>query len=81
MRSSTQRKIRDDHIWWSIFSRPLRSRYSRKQRVSVCMAMVMLTVMTNAMFYGASAPRITDGFAAIGHILFDFYDVSFERNC
>lgn len=28
LKSGANRKLADDHIWWSVFSRPFRSRYN-----------------------------------------------------
>ena len=68
----------DDHIWWSVFSRPVRSRFNRKQRVSICMAMLMLTVMTCGMWYNGASPVILDPLSTIGPIPMDSRDVSNE---
>ena len=66
----------DDHIWWSVFMRPLRSRFGRAQRVSLCMAMIMLTMFANALFYGTLPDRITNGIFGLGVVSFDPVDVS-----
>ena len=43
-------KLRDDHVFWSIFSRPIRSRFTRTQRTCVSMAGIYLGMLTNAMW-------------------------------
>ncbi|KAF2356143.1 PLAT/LH2 domain, partial [Trinorchestia longiramus] len=63
-----QRAIQDDHLWFSVFLRPPRSRFTRVQRLSACMALVYLSMLTNAMFYNVvpeSASSINMGFARI----------------
>ena len=80
MKSGGNRKLTDDHIWFSVFTRPIRSRFGRKQRVCICMAMLMLSMLANAMFYGTLPGRISDGFFSLGLLSFDPIDVSeFEK--
>ena len=40
LKAGGNRRLADDHLWWSIFSRPIRSRFTRKERVTVCMVSV-----------------------------------------
>ena len=60
MKAGGMRKFADDHVWFSVFSRPLRSRFTRKQRATVCMAVMYMTFLCSAMFYEQSDARITD---------------------
>ncbi|CAG0890374.1 unnamed protein product [Darwinula stevensoni] len=48
----SQRNLYDEHLWFSVFMRPPRSRFTRVQRVSCCMAFLYLSMLTNAMWYG-----------------------------
>ena len=50
-RHNINRKLFDDHLWLSVVFRNSRSRFTRKQRLSVCMALLYLTMITNAMWY------------------------------
>ena len=43
-------KLKDDHVFWSVFSRPKRSRFTRTQRTCVSMATLYLAMLTNAMW-------------------------------
>ena len=76
MKSGGNRKLTDDHIWFSVFTRPIRSRFGRKQRVCICMSMLMLSMLANAMFYGTLPGRISDGLFSFGFLTFDPIDVS-----
>ena len=42
----------DGHIWFSIFLKPKRSSFTRVRRLSACLALLFLTMLTNAMFFG-----------------------------
>ena len=76
LKAGVTRNVSDDHNWWSVFSRPVRSRFNRKQRVTVCMAMLMLTVLACGMYYDGSAPVILDPLTHLGPIPLDARDVS-----
>jgi polycystin 1L2 len=50
-KQSIKRKLTDNHIWLSVFSRPTRSTFTRLQRLSCCMSLLFCTMIANAMFY------------------------------
>ncbi|XP_050390123.1 polycystic kidney disease protein 1-like 2 [Patella vulgata] len=43
--------VSDDHIWLSLLLRPVKSHFTRVQRVFCCYALLMLTMIANAMFF------------------------------
>jgi len=53
---SVRKKMTNDHLWVSVFSRPTRSHFTRVQRISCCVALLFLTMITNAMFFKAADP-------------------------
>jgi hypothetical protein len=59
LKAARSRKLDDSHLWWSVFSRPIRSRFNRKQRVSVAFAFLYLSFLVNAMYYGVTSERPT----------------------
>ena len=75
-RSALTHKFNDDHFWLSVFSKPLRSRFTRKQRVVVAMAMMMLIIMTSGMFYDGTPEFVVDPIGTIGFIQLDFRNVN-----
>ena len=50
--SKISKGLLDGHIWFSIFLRPKRSSFTRVRRLSACLALLFLTMLTNAMFFG-----------------------------
>lgn len=48
---STQ-DFRNTHIWISIFSKPARSTFTRVQRLTCALSVLLSTMLTNIMFYG-----------------------------
>nr|XP_042900065.1 uncharacterized protein LOC122269722 [Parasteatoda tepidariorum] len=59
--TTSQRKLADNHLWFSIFLRPPRSRFTRVQRVSCCMAVLCLSMLTNAMYYERTSAKPASG--------------------
>ena len=55
----------DAHIWFSIFLRPPTSRFTRLQRLSCCLTILCLTMVSSAMFFGAGPASAADDANAI----------------
>ena len=53
--STVSKGLLDGHIWFSIFLRPKESSFTRVRRASSCLALIFLTMLTNAMFFGGGA--------------------------
>ena len=51
MVKSTQ-DLRDGHLWLSIFSKPAKSTFTRVQRLTCALSLLLTTMLTNIMFYG-----------------------------
>ncbi|XP_077978705.1 polycystin-1-like protein 2 [Glandiceps talaboti] len=52
--TSSIRNLRDRHLWLSIFSRPAHSLFTRLQRVSCCLSLLLTSMVTGLMFYGVA---------------------------
>ncbi|CAH1257139.1 PKDREJ [Branchiostoma lanceolatum] len=44
--------LQDDHLWFSILARPARSRFTRVQRLTCCVSVLLCQMLTNIIFYG-----------------------------
>eukprot|EP00111_Clytia_hemisphaerica_P007273 TCONS_00021135-protein len=51
--STVSKSLVDGHIWFSVFMRPKHSPFTRVRRLSACLALIFLVMLTNAMFFGA----------------------------
>jgi hypothetical protein len=45
----------EDHLWFSIFSRPAANRFTRVQRCTCCFVLFFLSMFLNIMYYDLSA--------------------------
>uniref|UniRef100_A0A1I8FY15 PLAT domain-containing protein n=1 Tax=Macrostomum lignano TaxID=282301 RepID=A0A1I8FY15_9PLAT len=52
--SKAQKNLNDGHLWLSVVTRSPRSKFTRVQRATACLVLVMSTMMVNLMFYGQS---------------------------
>ncbi|CAH1259012.1 PKD1L3 [Branchiostoma lanceolatum] len=50
--TKTSKDFRDDHLWFSVIGRPATSPFTRVQRVSCCLSLLMCTMLANIMFFG-----------------------------
>ncbi len=67
---SVKKKFTDSHLWYSVFSRPTRSNFTRLQRLSCCISLLFCTMIANAMFYRASDNKSSSGVIQLGPLKF-----------
>ena len=48
----TKEKLSDDHLWFSIFARPIQSSFSRLDRLTCCLVLLSLSMVMNILYYG-----------------------------
>lgn len=44
-------ELSDEHLWFSVATRPPRHRFTRVQRLSSCLSLMLTTMLVSAMFY------------------------------
>ena len=71
--AQTSRGFCDDHLWFSITMRPPRSHFSRCQRVSCCLCILLCTMLANAMFYQTNVFKQTK--LSIGSVSFSWRQI------
>lgn len=49
--SKTRKDLTDGHLWFSVVSRPQHSTFTRAQRLSCCLSLLFMTMITNCMWY------------------------------
>ena len=50
-RNTVAGKLGDGHLWFSVATRPPSRRFTRVQRLSCCLSLLLTTMLANAMFY------------------------------
>ncbi|XP_071797300.1 polycystin-1-like [Asterias amurensis] len=75
--TSSRKDLFDGHIWFSLFSRPTRSTFTRVQRLSCCLCLLYLSMIASAMFYvGQGEERENQSVLRLGPMTFtlqEFY--------
>ena len=57
----TKEKLSDDHLWFSIFARPVQSNFSRLDRLTCCFVLLSISMLMNIMYYGMDTSPNSDG--------------------
>ncbi|XP_013386761.2 polycystic kidney disease protein 1-like 2 [Lingula anatina] len=73
LKNNASQNLFDDHLWFSVAKRPTPSRLSRVQRLTACLAVLFLCMISNAMFYTESED--TANGIVIGPIVISFRQV------
>ena len=53
--------VSDGHLWFSIFSRPVSSTFTRVQRCTCCFVLLCVTMLLNILYYDQAAAAKTQG--------------------
>ena len=53
--NATRKNLLDGHLWLSVFTRPPKSTFTRVQRLSCCLSLMLTTMLANLMFYQGGA--------------------------
>ena len=64
--NNVSKSLWDDHIWLSVGYRQSRSAFTRVQRLSCCLAILFLTMVTNAMSFGTGDDQTPQSAFQIG---------------
>ncbi|XP_035688691.1 polycystic kidney disease protein 1-like 2 [Branchiostoma floridae] len=54
---NSSRDFRDKHLWFGVLGRPAHSPFTRCQRVSCCLSLLLCTMFVNIMFYGITEEK------------------------
>ena len=72
-----KQKFSDGHLWFSIFTRPVNSSFTRLERATCVFVLLYLTMLMNILYYGVSSSASTGGLK-IGPLLFTLDQVIFN---
>lgn len=77
LQNNIQRQIVEDHLWVSVGApKDTASTFSRMERLSVCLSILFLTMIANAMWYRGSGDQSSvDNAIVIGPITVSSYDI------
>lgn len=74
--NEARKNLSDGHIWFSVVKRPARSNFTRVQRLSCCLCILLTTMLANAMFYQNDPSTSSDGVLKVGPFSFSLQQLS-----
>ncbi|KAL4227725.1 Polycystic kidney disease protein 1-like [Mactra antiquata] len=66
--TKTTQDLRNTHLWISIFSKPARSTFTRAQRLTCALSLLLCNMLTNIMFYGVPTDNPEDQVSSAGGV-------------
>ncbi|CAH1253107.1 PKD1L3 [Branchiostoma lanceolatum] len=73
--SSVRTDLKNEHLWYSIISRPTKSYFTRVQRLSCGLCVLYTTMVSNAMWYKTDDNLQTTTIVNLGPISFTLHDL------
>ena len=61
IQKETKQKLSDGHLWFSVFTRPVYSSFTRLDRVTCCFVLLYITMLMNIMYYGLANSASSGG--------------------
>lgn len=74
----TKSKFRDEHLWFSIFSRQVRSSFTRIDRLTCLFVLLNMSMVMNIVYYGIYDTISSDQLIKIGSLMISKTQVIYE---
>ena len=74
--SKAMHDLKDTHTWLSVIGRSPKSSFTRCQRLSVAVSLLLCSMTASAMFYGAMPPTTAANENKIGAFSFTWFQVN-----
>ncbi|XP_048576191.1 uncharacterized protein LOC5508455 [Nematostella vectensis] len=74
--TEARKNLTDGHLWFSVVARPAKSTFTRVQRLSCCLSIMLSTMLANCMFYQVDDESSTGTSVHVGPFSFSMKQVS-----
>lgn len=74
--TEARKNLTDNHLWFSVIARPAKSTFTRVQRLSCCLSVILTTMIANAMFYQTGDESSTGTSIHVGPFSFSVKQIS-----
>ena len=72
----TKNKLKDDHLWFSVFTRPVQSSFTRLDRLTCCFVLLSISMLMNILYYGMqSSSQSQDGLKIGSYLNFTYEQI------
>lgn len=74
--TEARKNLTDNHLWFSVIARPAKSNFTRVQRLSCCLSVLLSTMLANAMFYQVGGTSSSGTSVHVGPFSFSIRQLS-----
>lgn len=74
--TEARKNLTDGHLWFSVITRPAKSNFTRVQRLSCCLSILLCTMLANAMFYQVGTESSSGTSVHVGPFSFSIKQLS-----
>ena len=78
LKKNSKQRLTDNHLWFSVFSKPVKSTFTRLQRVTCCFVLLCLTMLMNILYYDIVGNSDTTSSIQIGPIKISIQQVDLK---
>ncbi|RNA25490.1 polycystin-1-like isoform X2, partial [Brachionus plicatilis] len=61
IKKQAKQNMRDSHLWFSVFARPVQSTFTRLDRITCCFVLLCITMLMNILYYELDSAPNTGG--------------------
>lgn len=61
IKKQAKQNMRDGHLWFSVFARPVQSTFTRLDRITCCFVLLCITMLMNILYYELDTAASTGG--------------------
>lgn len=61
IKKQAKQNMRDSHLWFSVFARPVQSAFTRLDRITCCFVLLCITMLMNILYYEIDSAPSTGG--------------------
>ena len=80
LEKNTKASMSDNHLWFSIFARPIMSSFNRTERLTCCFVLLFSTMLMNIMYYDQDKSTTRPGDLVVGPFTFTQSQVHKQKN-
>ena len=80
LRKTTTDQLRDNHLWYSVYLRPVNSTFTRSDRLTCCFVLMFVSMLMNIMYYDALPDSNSDTSLQIASLRITREEVTFNFN-
>ena len=61
LKTQTEKKLTDSHLWFSIVTKPVQSSFTRLDRLTCCFVLLLISMLINILYYDIDKSKNLNG--------------------